>query len=203
MMAKFKLFGNLHSGHSYKIRQQLLLADIPHEYQAVDIFLPVESRDAEWRSLATFGEVPVLLGNGKAYVQSNAILLHLVRSFPALKGPYALEEIESWLFWEANRIGGSLPNYRFLTLFEESPNQAALEWLRARMYSDMASLNARLADRSFLLGEAISAVDMSCSGYLHYRDLPDLDLQAYQNVSDWLNRISAQPGWLSPQNCMG
>jgi glutathione S-transferase len=80
MMAKFKLFGNLHSGHSYKIRQQLLLADIPHEYQAVDIFLPVQSRNAEWRSLATFGEVPVLLGNGKAYVQSNAILLHLVRS---------------------------------------------------------------------------------------------------------------------------
>jgi glutathione S-transferase len=71
------------------------------------------------------------------------------------------------------------------------------------MYSDMASLNARLADRSFLLGDAISAVDMSCSGYLHYRDLRDLDIQAYQNVSDWLDRISAQPGWLSPQNCMG
>lgn len=202
-MARFKLFGSPDSGHSYKVRQVLLLFSIAHDYQPIDIFSPIENRDPEWRSVATFGEVPVLLDHGQAYVQSNAILLHLARSFPAIMGGYKIEEVETWLFWEANRIGASLPNYRFLKLFNTSPNEAAMEWLRGRMLADMESLNVRLADRPFLLGDAISAVDMSCSGYLQYRDVPDLDIHAYQNVDVWLNRIAALPGWQRPQNCMG
>ncbi|MEQ1515188.1 MAG: glutathione S-transferase family protein [Usitatibacteraceae bacterium] len=202
-MTGFKLFGSLYSGHSYKVRQAFLLCGIPHEYQAIDIAMPRDKRDSEWRSAATFGEVPVLLDNGKSYVQSNGILLHLARKFPALQGPYTISDIESWLFWESNRIGGSLPNYRYLKLFEGSRDKAAMDWLFKRMLADMASLEERLSDRPYLLGDTISSVDMSCSGYLQYRDLPDLDLHAYQNVMDWLDRISAQPGWLSPQNCMG
>jgi glutathione S-transferase len=117
-------------------------------------------------------------------------------------GGYKLEEIEGWLFWEANRIGGSLPNYRFLKLFTESPDESALRWLHARMHADMAFLDAQLANRPFILGQEISMVDMSCSGYLLYRDLPGLDFQAFHNLADWLDRISAQPGWLPPQSCM-
>ena len=47
-MTAYTLFGNLHSGHSYKARLALLMLGLEHAYRPVDIALPREARDPEW-----------------------------------------------------------------------------------------------------------------------------------------------------------
>ena len=108
------LYGARESGHSYKVRLALTLMQVPHEYHRVEIDLPREQRSTEFRAVSRFGEVPVLVDRGQVYVQSDAILLHLAQREHKLYGRDALDhdQVREWLFWEANRIGISVPTPR-------------------------------------------------------------------------------------------
>jgi glutathione S-transferase len=202
-MTDYTLFGSLHSGHSYKARLALLMLGIEHDYRAIDIAVPRAARDPDWRRHSRFGEVPVLIANGVPIVQSDAILLHLCRTHGALGWPEQADGVTSWLFWEANRIGFSLPNYRFHALFGDGPGDAVMAWLHGRMLADLAALEEAVTASPFLLGDALTAADIACGAYLLYRDLPGLDLEVYPAISAWLARIEARPGWRAPQDVMG
>ena len=106
-----KLFGHPDSGHAFKVRFFLCAASIEHDYEVVDIWQPRESRSAEFRQASTFGEVPLLMDQGTAYVQSNAILLHLARQAGSWGGESSerIALCEQWMIWEANKIGMCLP----------------------------------------------------------------------------------------------
>lgn len=197
------LFGALLSGHSYKARLALLLLGIAHDYRAIDLLRPRGERDPEWVRWSRFGEVPVLVADGRAIVQSNAILLHLARAHDAFGWREAPDAVTEWLFWEANRIGLSLPNYRLCRLSDAPPPPDVVQWLRERMRADLAMLESELGNRAFLIGDRVSAADIACSAYLHYRDVPDLDLGDYPAIDRWLARIAVLPGWRAPVEVMG
>lgn len=195
-MTTYRLYGSLNSGHSYKARLALLLLGLEHDYRAIDIALPRDARDPEWRRLSRFGEVPVLVAEGRPIVQSNAILLHLAREHRALGWEQDPDKVTEWLFWEANRIGFSLPNLRFHSLFGDrlAPDAAAL--LESRLRADLAALEEAVAPGPFLMGPAVSAADIACSAYLLYDDM--VDLGAFPSIRAWLGRIRALPGWMAP-----
>ena len=154
-MAVFALFGNRESGHTYKVRLMLALAGIAHEYQEIDLDQPREQRPEPFRSLARYGEVPLLLHDGKPYVQSNAILLHLAERTGTFGGESKerLEKVREWLFWEANRLGFSLANLRFGLKFTSTGAATdGQKMLRERFNADIARLEGELADgRAFIL----------------------------------------------------
>ena len=117
-----KLFGHPDSGHAYKVRLFMTIAAIHHEYEYVDIWKPNDQRSAEFQSAARFGEVPVLVDEGHAHAQSNAILLHLAQPMQAWgsESPERLDLCVQWLMWEANKIGLCLPQLRARAKFGSS-----------------------------------------------------------------------------------
>lgn len=66
----FALFGNRESGHTYKVRLMLALAGIAHDYTEIDLGLARDTRPEPFRTLAKYGEVPLLLhdGTGRAFI---------------------------------------------------------------------------------------------------------------------------------------
>lgn len=74
-----KLFGHPDSGHVYKVKLMMAAASIPHDYEEIDIFASRESRPPEFVQNSRFHDVSLLIENGRAYVQSNAILTHLAQ----------------------------------------------------------------------------------------------------------------------------
>lgn len=196
------LYGSTQSGHSYKPRLYLLLAGIEHEYHHIDIFVPHAERPENFRKVAAFGEVPVLVHNDQVIVQSNAILLHLMQHFGYFSGskPSHLDEITSWLFWEANRIGRSYPNHRYFHKFATC-DAGLLDWFDKTARADLDRLNDELSTKEFLLGE-FTAADISCAAYLLYEDNPAIDLAEWTNVQHWLNRIKALSGWQYPAEAL-
>jgi glutathione S-transferase len=193
-----KLYGNRESGHAYKVRLMLNLAQLPHEFEEVDLALPREARPEPFRALAKYGEVPLLVHGGRPYVQSNAILLHLAAHSGALEGdaPERTERVREWLFWESNRIGFSLPNLRYCLKFTGA-DPAVLAMLRARFEADIARLDAELSDgRAFILGEGPTVADLSLCGYLFWPEQAQVTVPAH--VQGWLGRIAALPGWRHP-----
>jgi glutathione S-transferase len=202
-MAHLVLYGNRESGHSYKVRLALSLLGLPHEYRPVDLQLDRADRPAEFRAASRFGEVPVLVVDGEPMVQSNAILMHLARTTGRLRGDGDPDRAVEWLFWEANRIGFSVPNLRFARLFATDTPDDVIAWLRARAVADLGRLDAELGrGAAFLLGRSISVVDVACCAYLYWSEQAGLDLTGWIHVSRWLERISREPGWQHPYELM-
>ncbi len=202
-MAAIVLYGNRESGHSYKVKLALTLLGLPHEYREVDLKLPHSRRSSDFRELSRFGEVPVLVEDGMPLAQSNAILAHLAHSTGRLGGQLDPDLVTQWLFWEANRIGFSVPNLRaVLTYARETPSQVA-GWLRARAVADLARLDLELGSKPFLLGSDVTVVDIACCGYLFWPEQAGLDLAEWPNVTRWLDGIRSLPGWAAPYDLLG
>ncbi len=199
-----KLFGHYESGHAYKVKLCLAVANLPHEYEEVDIILPREERSAEFRRHARFSEVPLLLDDNKAYVQSNAILLHLAEKHDILgaEDSSSFKLCKEWLFWEANKIGMCLPQLRLARKFKDPDlNAETQRWLAARYDHDIGLLNEELSDhREFIIGDAPTIADFSLCGYLFFAD--EAEVEVPPHVKAWLKRISALDGWKHPYDLM-
>lgn len=196
----YTLFGHPESGHSYKVKLALEVAQIPHHYQVIDIGLPHQARPEPFRSLAKFGEVPLLLHQGQAYVQSNAILLFLAEQTGRFGGESSarLARAREWLFWEANRLGLSLPHLRFARRFDALAYPAgSLVWFERRYDADIERLAYELRDgRRFVLDDEPSIADFSLCGYLYWADQAQVAVPP--TVAAWLANISQLPGWATP-----
>jgi glutathione S-transferase len=197
---RYTLFAHPESGHSYKVKLALEVAHIEHHYQVIDIGLPHHERPEPFRSLACYGEVPLLLCDGQAYVQSNAILLLLAEQTGRFGGesPARLARVREWLFWEANRLGLSLPHLRYARRFEAlAYPEGSLVWFERRYLADIERLVHELRDgRRFILDDQPSMADFSLCGYLFWADQAGVSVPPA--VADWLTRISQLPGWAAP-----
>lgn len=195
-----KLFGHPDSGHAYKVKLFLSLTETPHDYEKIDIFSPRESRPQEFRENARYGEVPLLLDGGDAYVQSAAILCHLATQ----SGQWGAQDKQlyqrclEWLFWESNKIGMCLPQLRGAKKFADGRLQPdAHAWLLARYHHDVGILEDELADgRPWITGDNITIADFSLCSYLFYAS--EAELTPPTHVQAWLDRIAAKPGWQEP-----
>lgn len=201
-----QLYGSCESGHSYKVQLMLNVAGVPHSYEEIDLRLARADRPEPFRSLARYGEVPLLVHDGKPYVQSNAILLHLAEHLQAYGGesPERLERVREWMFWEANRVGMSMAHLRYGQKFDDEGAYAGtvLPWFRRRFDADMLRLEEELADgRAFLLDDTVSAADFSLCGYMYWPEQAQVAYPAL--VQAWLERIAALPGWRHPYRMPG
>ena len=196
------LYGNRESGHSYKVKLAMTLLGYPHEYRAVDIDLPLERRPADFRAVSLFGEVPVLVEGARRIVQSNAILLHLARQTGRLGGELDPALLEQWLFWEANRIGISIPNLRHVMRWQPHTSDDVKTWLRSRALHDLTRLDRELDGKRFILGNAVTVVDVACCSYLFWIDQAGLTLESWPHVQAWLEHIRALPGWAAPYDLL-
>ncbi|HSS62824.1 MAG TPA: glutathione S-transferase family protein [Gammaproteobacteria bacterium] len=192
------LYGNRESGHSYKVKLALTLLEIAHEYREVDLETPRDERRADFRAASPFGEVPVLVDGGRPLAQSDAILLHLARRTGGLGGELDPDRLSQWLFWEANRIGFSVPNLRAALTYASGTAAPVVDWLSARAREDLACLERELGARNFLLGSEVTVVDIACCAYLFWPEQAGLDLATWPNVVAWLDRIRALKGWAAP-----
>lgn len=197
------LYGARESGHAWKVRQALILLGIPHQYRAVDLSLPRDQRPADFQAASPYGEVPVLVDVDSVQAQSDAILQRLAVQTRRLGGDRPRELLQ-WLFWEANRIGFSLPNLRLHRHFGHAMAPDVEAWLAERLDADLVRLERELdGGKPFLLGETLSVVDLACSAYLNWPEQGCVDLARWPAISAWLARVRSVPGWAHPYEIMG
>jgi glutathione S-transferase len=195
------LYGSRESGHAYKAKLALQLLGLAHEYRDVDLRVPLGDRRSDFREVSPFGEVPVLVDGSLRLAQSNAILLHLARKTGRL-GARDLDVVTQWLFWEANRIGLSVPNLRHALVFDKDTPREVVAWLRSRAERDLDRLDAQLTDTAFILGTDLSVVDVACCAYLFWPEQARLNLRRWPNVERWLDSIRGQRGWAAPYDLL-
>ncbi len=200
-MSKLVLYGHPDSGHACKVALALGLAGLDHNTVWIDIWADPESRPADFLAASPFSEVPLLMIDGSAYVQSGAILLEIASRFRCLGGENAegIRRARELLMWESNRIGMCLPQLREARRVNgEGFPPGALDWLRMRYEADCQNFARLLGDAAFFHGPSPGIGDCAIWGYTQW--IAEAGVDATAKMQGWLDRMKGLPAMKSPSD---
>lgn len=193
------------SGHSYKAALALELSGLAWEPRYVDFFNG-EARSPEFRKLNPMGECPVLVDGDLTLSQSGVIIDYITEKTGRFAGKTTDErrEILRWTLWDNHKLSAQLGPLRFMMNFlpEEKRDASVIAFLTGRSQAALATLEQALSDKDWLVGDGITAADLSCCSYLFYPEPFGFERAEWPNIDAWLARIEALPEYKHPYDLM-
>jgi len=206
-MAEYELYCFAQSGNAY--RAALMLNLIGADWKPIYVdFFKGQTRTPEYRTQVNeMGEAPVLVHGAKKLTQSGVILTYLARRSGKYLPQGEDEELEAlrWIIFDNQKVNGFLGPYRFLRIFAKpAGDPAVLAFLKGRIDGNLAIVEKRLSNRSFMLGERPTITDISLAAYLYYpAEEFGFDIAAaHPSIGKWLDHMKALPGWKHPYELM-
>lgn len=207
--AEYRLHCFAQSGNSYKVALMLELVGADWVPVWVDFFNG-GTREPGYRALNAMAEAPVLEHEGRTLTQSGMILDYLARTLgphPSGLGPANDDEhreILRWTLWDNHKLTSYIGTYRWMLNFAKpgSIDPAVLAFFKARSWSALKTLEAHLADRTFVAADRLTTADLSLVGYLYFPTEFGLDWSEFPAVGAWTDRIAATPRWKHPYDLM-
>tara|TARA_E500000318_G_scaffold55586_1_gene51621 strand:+ start:1169 stop:1861 length:693 start_codon:yes stop_codon:yes gene_type:complete len=180
----------------------LFLEEARLEYQ----LLPVdtykgEQHTAAYRAINPNGKVPTIVdteglqGADVRVFDSNAILLYLGdKTGKFIGAPKDRPELLSWLMFVATGLGpfsGQAVHFSYI----HKDSDYATNRYRREVERHYGVLDASLAGREFLVGDAYSIADMAAWGWIDRAEfiLGEGALSATPNLKRWFDAIEARP----------
>lgn len=162
-----------------------------------------DQRKPEYLALNPCGRTPTLVDGEFVLWESNAIMQYLASTRPGPLWPddaRARAEISCWQCWQlAHWDEGTVTLIfqrvlkRILSLGEPEP--AEVERGEQAFHRDAAVLEAWLATRRFLAGQAPTLADFAVAAPLELAAAAAFPLQGYPRIREWYARIDALPAW--------
>lgn len=146
------------------------------------------------------GRIPVLQLGDRFLPESNAAAWYLAEGSGLIpEDRFARADLLHWLFWEQYNHEPNIATLRFWRHYvgEDRLNETQRMLIASKQAAGEAALalmEARLAARPFLLGDAFSLADIVLYAYTHVAEEGGFDLRPYPAVGAWLARVAAQPG---------
>ena len=167
----YRLHGFSQSGNTYKVALLLQALQVRWTAEHVSLadFAAGLTRSEPWREeLNEMGEVPILEVDGKRLTQSAAILLFLAGRHGQYGGASDDErqDVLRWLFFDNHKFTSYFATFRFMKSFAPTaPDPAVAQWFKARVDNAVGIVEKHLADRAFIVGDALTIADISMCGY--------------------------------------
>ena len=145
----------------------LFLEEAGLEYEAI----PVDTMKGEQHAPAFIGlnpnaKVPVIVDDGVTVFDSNAILLYLAERTGRFLPPAAERgALLSWLMFVATGVGPFSGQAVHMRHYAPAPNEYAVARYLFEARRHYGILDARLAEREWMVGECYSIVDMAVWGW--------------------------------------
>jgi glutathione S-transferase len=175
----------------------LAMARIAFSFRTVNLKFGAQKLP-DYLAVNRYGQVPTLRHRGLTIVQSNVILDYLARTTGHFE-PLTEQDrwrAREWLSWEADAITNvaKVRHYhRFRTV-----DPAVMAYFRPPAEAALSFIDATLADRQWLVGEACSIADIGCWGRMVFMAEGGIDIAAWPNVEAWAARLKAMPGFALP-----
>ncbi|WP_396594478.1 glutathione S-transferase family protein [Brevundimonas sp. R86498] len=187
------LHGDIRSGNCLKVKWMLDLLGREYRWVEVDI-LAGDSRTSTFLSLNPAGQVPTLvLEDGRALAQSNAILVHLAESSRWIPtDAWERAKMFEWLFWEQYSHEPYVAVARFQRAYLGWSPDRIESRLMERGHAALARMEAALAGDTWLAGgTGPTLADLALVAYTRVAHEGGFDLAAYPGVRDWIARTEA------------
>ncbi|HEY0975426.1 MAG TPA: glutathione S-transferase family protein [Solimonas sp.] len=195
----YQLYGMTGSGNCYKPALLMTQLDLPYRWQEVDL-LKGESRTPAFLALNPNGKVPLLvLPDGRALAESNAMLCYLAEGTPLLPDDrYARAHVLQWLFFEQYSHEPYIATVRFWIKFLGKKDEWAEKIADARKkgLAALSVMERQLAQSPFLAGDAYTVADIALYAYTHVAEDGGYRLADFPAIQAWIRRIESQPRFI-------
>ncbi|MCA8900613.1 MAG: glutathione S-transferase family protein [Hyphomonas sp.] len=197
------LFGADGSPHTKRIVDLMTLLGLEFEYQSVDLARN-ENMTPRIRAISPLGKLPVLVADGMAIFDSGTIADFLLSQAPnsirpAPRSDVRIAEERMWLAHEAGihkEVAIVLGDHKDPDGNVHKPPLAVrqVEFASARLRTAFEKVSAALNDRSFLMGAAISFVDLAWSSRLENLRSTAIgeQLLTLKNIPEWQERVARE-----------
>jgi glutathione S-transferase len=174
------------------------------EYQLVDLAKGAQ-RTPEFLALNPNGRAPVLEDNGRIIWESNAIMCYLADKAGSDLWPRdeRLLEVIRWLSFDLahfSRFTGTLFFERLIRANAGmgQPDEKAIEEALGFFRRNAPVLDAHLANRQYVVGNALSVVDFALAAFLPHAKEAGIPLAEFSNVERWHRKLLELPAWAEP-----
>ena len=192
-----KFYGAAASGNAYKVRILLALLRVPHETVQIS-FANGEHKTAEFLRLNPRGEAPVIEDDGAVIWDSGACLVYLARKYGGEEWlpltPALMAEVMQWMALAASEIQFGL-QYARRGLAQGRWTAGTLEQNHAVARVALDAIERRVQHHEWLAQGRPTIADVACFPYVETAAESGIPLETYPNVSAWLERCKALPGW--------
>ena len=189
-----------HSPGTRGFRAIWMCEELSVPYEIVPVNFAAEYRATpEWRALNPVGKVPVMTDGDMTMFESCAMMQYILdrygdgRMQPTTDDSNYAHYLQWCWFAEATfaRPLGEIVNHR--RNFNPELDAVVAE-MKGRATSCVEALDAAVSDRTYLLGDTMSAADLSiCYAMRGYRRMVTEDLPA--NVQAYFDKVTALPSY--------
>ena len=194
-MAKPRLFGI--SG-SRALRAIWGIEEVGIDYELVRTNFTTDAKSVEYRAINPNGRIPALIDGELTLFESMAINLYLAKRYGAALYPAdAANEARAWQWsvWAISEIEPLQMQIVVQKLFtpEERRNPKVVEGATKALQRPLRVLDAALAGRDWLLGDAFSVADLNVASVMHLMKSIDFAYAEHAHVQRWADACYARP----------
>jgi glutathione S-transferase len=190
-----KLYVHPLSGHSHRASLFLSLIGVDADIVEVDL-AKGEHKTPAFLALNPFGQVPVLDDNGVIVSDSTAILVYLAKTYAEKSwlpdDAIGAAAVQRWLSVASGQIAYGPCAARLITVFGAKFDA---EEVIARAHAILALIDVELAVRQWIAADHPTIADVTLYSYIARAPEGNIDRFQYHNVTAWLTRIEALPGF--------
>ncbi len=192
-------FDYLPSQNAYKVRLLLNHLQIPHETRMVSIF-EGEGKTAQYRKINPTGAVPaILLEDGRALAESNAILEYLAEGSRYLPGDaFGRAKVNQWMSFEQDYVQNTIGSLRYWMMTSKVSRRPKelVDAKRAMGANALRILEEELSARPFICDDRYTIADMSLFAYASRAEEAGISLDPYVGFRAWIARVESQSGFV-------
>ena len=194
-MTKPTLFG---TSNSRALRAVWGIEEVGIDYHHVPTNYAAESKAADYLAVNPNGRIPALIDGDLQLFESMAINLYLAKRYGGTLYPAnPADEARAWQWsvWAISEIEPLQMQIVIQTLFtpEEKKNPKVIPGATKGLQRPLKVLDAALAGRDWLLGDAFSVADLNLASVMHLMKNIRFDYSAHTNVQRWADACYARP----------
>ncbi|OUC13088.1 MAG: glutathione S-transferase [Alkalinema sp. CACIAM 70d] len=193
-----QLYGHEISGNSYKVRLMLSLLNLDYEWVRVDL-MKGEHKSPEYLAMNPLGQVPLLVDGTIQLADAQAILVYLARQYggdPWLPlEALPLAQVIRWLSIAAGEVRQGPENARLYHLFGTGTN-INIERATQKANLILSQLDQHLQTHTWLEFDRPTIGDVAVFPYVALAHDGKIDLDAFPNVLNWIDRVKQLPGYI-------
>ena len=169
-------------------------AGLPYEAEKVNLRTKQTASGADFVALNPKGYVPALqLDDGTVLTEGPAIVQYLADLVPAkglapANGTLPRYQLQSWLTFIGTELHKS-----FSPFFNPAATPEMKDIARGNLERRLGYVDAQLAERDFLLGEAFSVADAYLFTVLSWAKIVKIDLSPWSQITAYQARVGARP----------
>ncbi len=191
------LYNSAMSGNCYKVRLILAHLDIPYERRELSVTDRTNRPEVLGRLNPALRVPTIVLDDGRALGESNAILWYFgdgTKYVPT--SIYERAQVLQWQFFEQYEHEPNVAVARFWLRYRPGVpvDPDALAQRHAGGYRALDAMERHLDGRTWFVGAHYSLADISLYAYTHVGAEGGFDLGKYPRISEWIDRVAAQPG---------